>query len=65
MCGAIKNDSIYNDASKALGDGACAVVARSLFHNLTVLDLYSNETLRIVNVVFQQYTTWLQLFTWK
>ena len=38
--GAIKNDSIYNDATlalKALSAGACAVVADSLFHNLTVL----------------------------
>ena len=40
MGGAIKSDSVYNDAtlaSKALSDGACAVVAGSLFHNLTVL----------------------------
>ena len=36
MCGAFKNDSVYNDATlalKALSD-ACAVVAGSLLHNL-------------------------------
>ena len=35
VCGAIKNDSVYSDAT--LSDGACAVVAGILFHNLTVL----------------------------
>ena len=40
MCGAIENDSVYNDvtlALRALSDGACNVVAGSLFHNLTLL----------------------------
>ena len=40
MCGAIKNDLVYNNATlalKAFSDGDCAVVADSLFHNLTVL----------------------------
>ena len=32
-CGAIKNDSVYNDATLACS----AVVAGSLLHNLTVL----------------------------
>ena len=39
VCGAVKNDSVDNDATpalNALSDGACAVVAGSLFHNLTV-----------------------------
>ena len=34
VCGAIKYDSVYNDATlaiKALSDGACAVVAGSVF----------------------------------
>ena len=39
VCGAIKNYLVYNTATlalKPLNDGACAVVAGSLFHNLTV-----------------------------
>ena len=38
--GAIKIDFVYNNATLALNalrDGACAIVADSLFHNLTVL----------------------------
>ena len=45
-CGDIKIDLVYNNASlalKALSDGACAVVADSLFHNLTVCLLGKNE----------------------
>ena len=40
MCGAIKKYSVYSDATlalKTLSDGACAVGAGSLFHNVTVL----------------------------
>ena len=33
---AIKNDSVYNNTSLEMSDGACAVVADRLFHNLTV-----------------------------
>ena len=39
-CGAIKNDSVYGEATmtlKSSSGGACAVVAGSLFHNMTVL----------------------------
>ena len=38
-CGAITNDLVYNNATlalKAFSDGACVVVADSIFHNLTV-----------------------------
>ena len=41
VCGAIKSDLVYNNEgltiTQTLSDGACAVVAGSLFHNLTVL----------------------------
>ena len=39
MCGTIKHDLVYSNATlalKAFSDGDCAVVADSLFHNLTV-----------------------------
>ena len=42
---AIKNDLVYNNATLALkgfSDGDCAVVADSLFHNLTVLGKNEN-----------------------
>ena len=45
MCGAIKNDVIYNNATlalKAFSDGESAVVAGSLFHNVTVLGKNEN-----------------------
>ena len=45
VCGAIKNDLVYNNATLALNafsDGDCAVVADSLFHNLTVLGKNGN-----------------------
>ena len=45
VCGAIKNDLVYSNATlalKAFSDGACAVVADSLFHNLTVVFRLSN-----------------------
>ena len=38
MYGAIKNDyGMFTMTLKTLSDGACAVVAGSLLHNLTVL----------------------------
>ena len=45
VCGTNKNDLVYNNATlavKAFSDGACAVVADSLFHNLTVLGKNEN-----------------------
>ena len=46
MCGTNKNDLVYNNATlalKAFSDGDSAVVADSLFHNLTVLGKNDNE----------------------
>ena len=34
---AITNDLVYNNTTLEMSDGACAVVADRLFHNLTVL----------------------------
>ena len=47
VCGtiSIKNDLVCSNATlalKAFSDGACAVVADSLFHNLTVLGKNEN-----------------------
>ena len=39
VCGAIKNDLVYNNSTlalKAFSDGDCAVVADSLFDNLVL-----------------------------
>ena len=41
MYGAIKHDSVYDDATPAFSDDARAVVAGSLVHNLTML--WTNE----------------------